>query len=499
VVPRIQFDEIIGLTVSARDITKRKQMEETLRQANRAYKVLSDCSHILVRATEETELLQKMCQIIVEEGGYRLAWIGFAEQDEVKTVRPVAQAGYEEGYLDTLNITWADTERGRGPTGTAIRTGKPSIARNILTDPNFEPWREAAIQRGYASSIALPLLTGEQTLGALNIYAAKPDASTVEVDLLMELASNLAYGITALRTEAERRRAEEKIRRLNTELEQRVTERTAELQTRVTEVETLNQTMTNLLEDLQTANQRISATAQQLEEANAELESFSYSVSHDLRAPLRHIDGFLSLLAECEKGRLDAVSTRYMHHIADSVEKMGQLIDSLLAFSRMGRAEMQTQPVEPNPLVKAVQQDLGPDMKNRNIAWKIGSLPTVEADPKLLRVVWTNLLSNAIKYTLPRSEACIEIGTIPGKTDNDVTIFVRDNGVGFDPQYTHKLFGVFQRLHREDEFEGVGIGLATVRRIIHRHGGQVWAEGELDKGATFYFTLKIVTEIDSGK
>ncbi|MFQ6083013.1 MAG: HD domain-containing phosphohydrolase [Candidatus Aminicenantia bacterium] len=192
--------------------TKRKRAEEASRKVKRAFETLTQCNQALVRATEESDLLHEICRIIVEVGGYRLAWGGFAEQDKKKTVRPVAQVGYEEGYLETVNITWADTERGRGPTGTAIRTGKPSICKNMLTDPKYAPWRTEATKRGYASSIALPLIAGGRTFGALNIYAVEPDAFDLrEVKLLMELADDLAYGIVALGTRSERNRAEEEL------------------------------------------------------------------------------------------------------------------------------------------------------------------------------------------------------------------------------------------------------------------------------------------------
>jgi light-regulated signal transduction histidine kinase (bacteriophytochrome) len=175
---------------------------------------------------------------------------------------------------------------------------------------------------------------------------------------------------------------------------------------------------------------------------------------------------------------------------------MGQLIDDLLALSRTGRIEMRVQRVDLNRLVREAQQELSPMMKERLITWKIGELPAVEGDPTLLRQVWVNLLSNAIKYTASRPEALIEIGVMQhdGSEKDRVAIFVRDNGVGFDPRYGDKLFGVFQRLHREEDFEGTGIGLAIVRRIVHRHNGRVWAEGELDGGATFYFTLREAKE-----
>ncbi len=196
------------------ELAERRRAEEALRKANRALETLGLCNKALVRATDEAAFLREVCQIIVEAGGYRLAWVGSAEQNEQKTVRPVAQAGFENGYLETIHITWADTEYGRGPTGTAIRTGTPAIAENIPTDSDFAPWREEATRRGYASSIALPLVAENRTFGALNVYAAEPNAfDTEEVDLLMDLADDLAYGITVLRTRAEYRRAEaERIR-----------------------------------------------------------------------------------------------------------------------------------------------------------------------------------------------------------------------------------------------------------------------------------------------
>ena len=196
-----------------RDITDRKRAENELRNVNRALRLTSQCNQEMVRATDESALLQAVCRIAVEHGGYRLAWVGLAEQDEARLVRPVAQAGFEDGYLDTVNITWADTERGHGPTGTAIRTSQPMLTRNIPTDPAFGPWRAEAIRRGYASSIALPLLDEGRCLGALMMYAGEPDAfDPAEVELLAELANDLAYGIGALRHRTKRKRAEEALR-----------------------------------------------------------------------------------------------------------------------------------------------------------------------------------------------------------------------------------------------------------------------------------------------
>jgi PAS domain S-box-containing protein len=234
--------------------------------------------------------------------------------------------------------------------------------------------------------------------------------------------------------------------------------------------------------------QRIAERTTQLAAANKELEAFSYSVSHDLRAPLRHVDGFARLLAQREGDRLDDTSARYLRVIGEAARKMGRLIDDLLAFSRMSRTEMQTRPVDLQQVVADVQHDLAPAMEGRAIDWRIGALPVIRGDPAMINVVFSNLLSNAVKYTAPRAQAQITIDAITGA--DEIIIEVGDNGVGFDMSYAHKLFGVFQRLHREEEFEGTGIGLATVRRIISRHGGRAWATAALDSGATFSITLQ---------
>ena len=233
-------------------------------------------------------------------------------------------------------------------------------------------------------------------------------------------------------------------------------------------------------------NDELVTQATKLEVANKELETFAYSVSHDLRAPLRHIDGYIDLLRE-EVPTIPNGGERYLSVIAESSKQMGLLIDNLLAFSRMARADLSRQWVETSALVDQVRSELAIEMKNRKIAWRIGNLPRVYADPTLLKQVWMNLIGNAVKYSRLRDQAEISIDCV--ERADEFEFSVKDNGAGFDMQYVDKLFGVFQRLHFKEEFEGTGIGLANVRRIVSRHGGKTWAEGKVGVGATFFFTL----------
>jgi chemotaxis family two-component system sensor kinase Cph1 len=233
--------------------------------------------------------------------------------------------------------------------------------------------------------------------------------------------------------------------------------------------------------------EELAALAEELKRSNKELEAFSYSVSHDLRAPFRHIVGFSELLKKQEGEQVTERGRRYIDTIIESAYTAGTLVDNLLRFSQMGRTALKPRPVDVAQLVEGIRQKLAMDIGQRRINWKIDPLPTVVADPLLIRLVFENLLDNAVKYTRPRETAYIEIGSC--RQNGEVVFFVRDNGVGFDMQYTDKLFGVFQRLHRMEEFEGTGIGLANVRRIVERHGGRTWAEGAIDQGATFYVAL----------
>lgn len=255
----------------------------------------------------------------------------------------------------------------------------------------------------------------------------------------------------------DRKKIEEKIRKLNLELEDKVLLRTA-----------------------------------QLEASNKELEAFTYSVSHDLRAPLRHINGYVDLLNTKFIDQLPAKAQHYLATVSNAAKQMGTLIDDLLQFSRTGRQEVYIEKVDCNKIIKGVIEELEPLVKNRTIHWEIMKLPIVMGDPSLLFQVWINLIDNALKYSRTISTTKISIGLT--ETADEYCFYIKDNGVGFDMQYVHKLFGVFQRLHSQKEFEGTGIGLANVQRIIHKHKGKVWAEAELDTGAIFYFSLPKIRE-----
>ncbi|MGI9103507.1 MAG: PAS domain-containing sensor histidine kinase [Terriglobales bacterium] len=569
-----QIREWVG---TCTDITQRKQGEEELRYLNRSLRTLGECQQLVLHATDERTLLAGVCRILVEQCGHTLAWVGYPEHDAAKSVRVMAAAGPATDYLTSGLVTWADVERGRGPTGTAIRTGKAMAINDASTDPRFVPWRDRAFSKGFRSCVCLPMDLGAALPAALSIYSPTPGMfQGKELELLKQLAEDLGFGVRSLRIREAQQKAEERLRQqqfytrslIEASLDPLVTISREGLITDVNQatewvtgvpreqligsdfadyftepekarrgyrqvfaegsvrdyplaIRSAQGGVTDVLYNAtifknehgevegvfaaarditereraeaeirrlnETLEQRVQERTAELQASNRELEAFTYSVSHDLRAPLRHLSGFSKLLLDDEGAALNPSSRHYLEEIQNASRRMGQLVDDLLDLSRMSRKELRPQITGLNSLVDEVLRELSPEIKQRRIDWKIATLPFAEADPALLKQVFSNLLSNAVKFTRPRSPAVIEIGQIVA---NGVpAIFVRDNGVGFSMKYTEKLFGIFQRLHRAEDFEGTGVGLALVQRIVHRHGGRVWAEAELDRGATFYFTL----------
>ena len=385
-------------------------------------------------------------------------------------------------------------------------TSKASIDGNMATD---EPCQ------GGIRIHAVPIRAGDEVVGSINFGYGDPPTDPAKLrelagrygvdegDLLREAAeyesrapflievakSRLGTAARLIGEIVQRRRAESEVQALNADLEERIRLRTAELEAANRELESemaerrrVDADRTRLLGVLQ-------EHSAQVEAANRELEAFAYSVSHDLRSPLRAIDGFSRILLEEYAGCLKDEGQRHLRTVRENTGRMGRLIDDLLAFSRLGRQPLNKQAVDTADLVRAILGEQRDQNAGRPVEVVVGDLPRCEADPALLKQVFVNLLSNALKFTRGRPDARVEVGSLTDPETGGCTYLVRDNGVGFDMRYADKLFGVFQRLHRMEEFDGTGVGLAIVQRVVQRHGGRVWAEAAVDRGATFFFTL----------
>ncbi|MCX6273012.1 MAG: PAS domain S-box protein [Bacteroidetes bacterium] len=581
---------VVNVLEGITDITDRKQKENALCRLNRELRAISNCNQVLVRAEDEQTLLNDICRIICDEAGYRLAWVGYAENDDAKSIRPMAWAGFEDGYLKQVELTWADTERGCSPGGRAIRFGESS-SQDFVSSPQAAPWRESALQRGYRTGIALPLKDeNAKTYGVFSIYSTESNAFTAdERRLLEEMADDLAFGITVLRTRTERKEAEEALQKTKILLEQTIMQSPVPMvlvsmpdvmiryvnsaSRRFLGIEDENDLTNTALMDIKPSwqdfdlqskqgfleelplvrslkgtktegeercivrkdgtiryelvsgspifdnngqviagylvmvditerkqaeeevrklnrelEQRVASRTAQLETANKELEAFSYSVSHDLRAPLRSIDGFSLLLLEEYQDKIDEQGKNHLLRIRSAAQHMAQLIDDMLNLSRVSRGEMNSQQVNLSEMVHDIADNLRDNQPERKVKFIFQEGVKVRGDSRLLRIVLENLIGNAWKFTSKHPTARIEFGV---QYQNESPVyFIRDDGAGFEMKYVEKLFGAFQRLHTNTEYPGTGIGLATVQRVIHRHGGRVWAEGEIEQGATVYFTIQ---------
>jgi signal transduction histidine kinase/HAMP domain-containing protein len=347
----------------------------------------------------------------------------------------------------------------------ALRRGEPQVIDVHALTPS--PEVDALLASGVHVYMVIPMIAGGELIGALSFGGPPGPFPPEQVSIAQEAAMQLAIALAQARLH-------ERVTRQAEGLERRVYERTQELRTAHAALQHTNAELVKLTAELKAANQ--------------ELQAFSYSVSHDLRAPLRSIDGFSQALMDDAAEHLDAQSRDYLRRIRGATERMGQLIDALLDLSRVTRAPLRREHLDLSAMARAIMVDLQRQEPTRQVAFIIAEGLRAVGDPRLLQVVLENLLGNAWKYSAKQPQACIEVGSL-AQSDSTLAFFVRDNGVGFDMRYADKLFGAFQRLHRMSEFVGNGVGLATVQRIIHRHGGRVWAEAEVGRGATFYFTL----------
>ena len=577
-------DEVKRVVGIARDITERKLSDLALANVNRAMQMLSRSSVAINAHDSEAGLLAEVCRVAVEVGGYRMTWVGFAQHDDLRTIKPVAHAGHEEGYLSEIMLSWRDDlPQGQGPGGSTIRTGSPQqtsdISSGSVSGQFF--WQAPALARGYRSALFLPLRNESGCFGLLAMYSAKvQNFAADEINLLQELADNVAFAIGSFRAREVAREAAVKIseqastldraqdaimmRNLDStirywnkgaerlygwtadevvgksmdtlmyrdpqiltdalaqtltnngewagELEQRARDGSAVfVESRWTVVRDANGAVngalginTDIRERRQAREQVLALNASlerrvlqrtaQLEFANQQLEAFSYSVSHDLRTPLSTVDGFSHLLEKALGKTLQGPeaerSGHYLARIRSGIAKMGDLIDSMLSLAQVSRSELRWAPMDLSAMAGALLAGYQEREPSRPVLLVVEPGLKASGDPRLLNQVLDNLLGNAWKFSAGQARTEISFGCTLGDKQEAV-FFVRDNGAGFDMHYYEKLFGPFQRLHSPAEFAGTGIGLATVQRIVLRHGGTVWADATPEKGATFYFTLGI--------
>ena len=439
---------VVRLVGALLDTTERKQSEDSLARLNRTLQTLYQCNQALVHASDEYELLQTVCRILVEVGRVRMAWVGYRELDREKSIRPVAQAGYDEGYVESVKATWEDTERGHGPTGTAIRTGKPSWTQNIQTDSSIAPWRTEALKRGYGSNISLPLMSDGATFGALTLYDQQPNAFNERtVEQFTELADNLAYGVIALRTRAERSRAEHALREAQAEL------------AHVTRVMTMGELAASIAHEI---NQPLAAV---VTNANACLRW--------LTGPTPNLDEAQAAVARIARdgNRASDVIGRIRALVKKSATEQAHLDINEVIQEVLGLIQTE---IRKNEVV--LRRKLAPD------------LPRILGDRVQLQQVILNLMMNGIEAMSAVTDRSRDLLIRSCRYESDkVLIAVQDSGTGLETESLDHLFTAFFTTKPK----GMGMGLAISRSIIEAHGGKLWASPNDGPGATFQFTLHV--------
>ena len=443
-----------AIQVILHDVTENKKTAAKLLKLNQTLIALDKCSQAMVRSNDESSFLKEVCQIIIEICQYRMVWIGYALEDADKKVLPMVHFGLDNGYLESQRISWADTERGHGPTGTAIRTGKAVTCCNMLTDPNFLPWREQALKRGYASSIALPLTTNGKTIGALTIYSKVPDSfSGEEINLLTELANDVAYGITAIRWKIAQARAEKQLQKY----------------------------------------------AEDLKELNATKDKFFGIIAHDLKNPFTSILGASEVLA-ANAEEFDPETIKKFSLLLHDAGKNGYaMLENLLEWSRSQTGKLSYIPRKVN-VSEVIQQNLDnlaliAAQKEITLQMSAPIDLTMMADLNMTHTILRNLLNNALKFTHRKGLVNIDATRVK----KDVVFTIRDNGIGISEEDQKKLFRLdvkYTQIGTAEE-RGTGLGLLLCKEFVEKQGGKIWVESIPGEGSSFKFTLPAALPVPS--
>jgi PAS domain S-box-containing protein len=459
-----QFQALCGITT---DITERKAKEEALRQTHRALRVLSQCNSAVVHATEEQALLNEVCRVAVGPAGYLFAWVGYAENDAARTVRPVASAGAAEGFLDRIHVSWADNEYGRGSIGPAIRTGKPVVVRRLRDQPTFAQWHNDLAPHNFESIMSVPLHLGDSVYGALAIYAGEPDAfDSSEVELIAELGENLAHGIASLRARKERAEAIAALEQARSELEDRVRLRTAEL-----------------------------VLARDAAESADRLKSaFLATMSHELRTPLNSIIGFTGIVLQGLAGPLNDEQAKQLGMVQNSSRHLLALINDVLDISKIeaGQLDIYCAPFPMLPAIEKTVSAILPLAQKKGIAVRTELSPEVgeiTSDQRRVEQVLLNLLGNAVKFT-DQGEVVVQC-----RLDHEwIVTTIRDTGIGIDPKHHESIFEPFRQADTglARKREGTGLGLSICKRLVELLGGFISVESALGEGSTFTVRLPLV-------